>query len=373
MNTAKTHDELAYLLVSRGMGSSHGLSPNELTAQISEQLASVNYYRMAAYWYQFRIPRKGKATPSKAIVKGTAWEDVVEYYRFDRRLRILLFEAISRIEIALREKIAESLSSHDRTIVNPQNDANLFRKGFKEKREAGNNAKRTCYICPLCENGSDQGEVQNNESKRPSLYADMMFKIQRGYCGNKGDAAKHYRDTKHIANVRNLPVWVFLEYATFGNLSMLLSAGMKTADVASIAATLGFISRPFFVSVISLLHQVRNECAHQGRIWNRLWTHRDANKVEVPILKTPDRAAWQYLKEAEADTTWETTGQESLLRSASCTAAAIVACHTLMKQVAPNNSWTKRMFAIFDDCPLNKMAWEVGFCHKDWQSHRIWQ
>lgn len=349
MNTAKTHDELAYLLVSRGMGSSHGLSPNELTAQISEQLASVNYYRMAAYWYQFRIPRKGKATPSKAIAKGTAWEDVVEYYRFDRRLRVLLFDAISRIEIALRGKIAESLCSHDRTIVNPHNDVSLFEKSFKKRRTGSN---RTIKL---------------------SLYADMMSKVQRGYCDSKGDAAKHYRNAKHVVDVRDLPVWVFLEYATFGNLSMLLSVGMKTADVATLAATLGFISRPFFVSVISLLHQVRNECAHQGRIWNRLWTHRDANKVEVPILKTPDRAAWQYLKEAEDDTTWETTGQESLLRSPACTAAAIVACHTLMKQVAPNNSWTKRMFAIFDDCPLNKMACEVGFCHKDWQSHRIWQ
>ena len=349
MNTAKTHDELAYLLVSRGMGSSQSLSTDELTAQISEQLASVNYYRMAAYWYQFRIPRKGKATPSKAIAKGTAWEDVVEYYRFDRRLRILLFEAISRIEIALREKIAESLCSHDRTIVNPHNNVSLFEKSFKKRRAGSNHAIKL------------------------SLYADMMSKVQRAYCDSKGDAAQHYKNAKHIANVRDLPVWVFLEYATFGNLSMLLSVGMKTADVVTLAAKLGFTSRSFFVSVISLLHQVRNECAHQGRIWNRLWTHRDAKKVEVPILKTPDQTAWQYLKEAEDDTTWETTGQDSLLRSPSCTAAAIVACHTLMKKVAPNNSWTKRMFAVFDDCPLNKMAWEVGFCHKDWQSHRIWQ
>lgn len=53
---SKTHAELAYLLVSRGMGSASGLSDDELRKTISERLAAVNYYRLSAYWYQFRCP-----------------------------------------------------------------------------------------------------------------------------------------------------------------------------------------------------------------------------------------------------------------------------------------------------------------------------
>ena len=53
---SKTHDELAYLLVSRGMGSASGLSNDELRRTISGRLAAVNYYSLSAYWHQFRSP-----------------------------------------------------------------------------------------------------------------------------------------------------------------------------------------------------------------------------------------------------------------------------------------------------------------------------
>lgn len=51
---SKTHAELAYLLVSRGMGSASGWSDDELRKTISGRLAAVNYYRLSAYWYRFR-------------------------------------------------------------------------------------------------------------------------------------------------------------------------------------------------------------------------------------------------------------------------------------------------------------------------------
>ena len=43
----KTPEELAYLLVSRGMGSSSGIPQDELLREMSRQLTLVNYYRLA--------------------------------------------------------------------------------------------------------------------------------------------------------------------------------------------------------------------------------------------------------------------------------------------------------------------------------------
>ena len=117
----KTRKELAYLLLSRGMASSSGLSIDELQREMYRQLSRVNYYRLSAYWYQFLAPDEADSMKrSKNFRPGTCWERVMEYYRFDHQLRLLLFDAISRIEIGLREQIASALATRMPDSVNPQ-------------------------------------------------------------------------------------------------------------------------------------------------------------------------------------------------------------------------------------------------------------
>lgn len=61
-------------------------------------LFSISYYRLSAYWYTFyKLPHN-----DHQFKEGTNFELVYDTYKFDRKLRILLFDQIERIEIALR-------------------------------------------------------------------------------------------------------------------------------------------------------------------------------------------------------------------------------------------------------------------------------
>ena len=44
------------------------------------------------------------------FVPGANWDDVYNLYKFDRKLRLLVFDAIERIEIALRTQVIYQLS-----------------------------------------------------------------------------------------------------------------------------------------------------------------------------------------------------------------------------------------------------------------------
>lgn len=335
--------------MSRGMSSSEGRTAQELSLLIESGLSHVNYYRLAAYWYQFRTPKASGRVPAKTLLPNTSWEQVWAYYQFDRHLRLMLFEAISRIEIALREKIADLLAAYNRNQINPQIKPSNFTTGFLKKRK----------------------DVNTGQATRPSLYAEFLSKVEKGYTDSNSEAAVHYRIHKSVKSAKDLPIWVFMEFVTFGGLNILVSTGLGQAAQRKTAKEFGFSDRKFFVSAISLLHQVRNECAHQGRIWNRQWTQTKGQYKGQPILTKTDTTVWQHWSGEEQETTWELLGI-CLTRSGKHTAAALAVCYLMLKTIAPENSWKQRLFALFDNCPIEKMAWEVGFCHCNWREHTIW-
>ncbi len=81
----------ADLMISRGI-----VGDREL---IETRLSSVNYYRLSGYLYPFR-------NPDDTFKAGTTFEMVWQRYAFDRRLRLLVMDAIERIEIAVRSQLA---------------------------------------------------------------------------------------------------------------------------------------------------------------------------------------------------------------------------------------------------------------------------
>ena len=343
----KTREELAKQLVARGMGSSAGLSQDELQREICTRLSQVNYYRLSAYWHQFRRPlensRYGRL--SKDFLPNTCWERIMEYYCFDHQLRLLLSDALSRIENALREHIASVLAARSPDCVNPQNLVSNYCTRFHTVKR-GKGGKSFCGI--------------------------MLEKVDAVNHGSDSVAARHYLCVKHIAEARFLPVWVFMEFATFGNLSTLISVGLKKTLVAKIAARFGFFSREFFVSAIALLHRVRNECAHQGRVWNRHWLQFSPRGGANPILKTPDRQAWTYQIPSQDE--WQLAEDEPacLLCSPVCAAAALTVCSVMLRAVAPDCGWRERLFSLFNDCGIPAIHQEVGFADTDWQKHPLW-
>ena len=51
-------------------------------------------------------------THNKIYTKGSTFEDVVDHYIFDKKVRILLFDAIEPIEVAIRSAITSVMTEH---------------------------------------------------------------------------------------------------------------------------------------------------------------------------------------------------------------------------------------------------------------------
>ena len=86
-----TFEQQADLLIQRGMSGDRDL--------LVARLSVVNYYRLSGYWHPF------KGTGDQ-FQPGTSFDEVWNRYAFDRRLRLLAIDAIERVEVAVRARLA---------------------------------------------------------------------------------------------------------------------------------------------------------------------------------------------------------------------------------------------------------------------------
>ena len=100
----KTVDEQIELLRSRGM-----VIDDQDTAR--HYLSHLNYYRLSGYWLPFESDHQ-----NHIFRDGTHFKNVLNLYIFDRELRLLVLDAIERIEISLRTQwvywMAEDYGPH---------------------------------------------------------------------------------------------------------------------------------------------------------------------------------------------------------------------------------------------------------------------
>lgn len=70
--------------------------------RVENYLMNIGYHRLSAYIYPFY-----KSPKSELVLKeGTTFEQVLTLYRFDKKLRLLLFNEIEKIEVAIRSVLA---------------------------------------------------------------------------------------------------------------------------------------------------------------------------------------------------------------------------------------------------------------------------
>lgn len=68
----------------------------------------LRYYRLSAYMLPYKQSENGIILDT--FRDGITWEMIYNLYVFDRKLRILVFDAIERLEIAIRTQIIYQLS-----------------------------------------------------------------------------------------------------------------------------------------------------------------------------------------------------------------------------------------------------------------------
>ena len=68
-----------------------------------EHLSDVGYYRLSGYWYIYRID-------DNAFQKGTTFDDIWDDYVFDRQFRLVVLDAVERVEVYFRTQLAHVLA-----------------------------------------------------------------------------------------------------------------------------------------------------------------------------------------------------------------------------------------------------------------------
>ncbi len=186
-------------------------------------LQHISYYRLSAYWLPFEHP---KTQVGPRFKLGTTFEEVMALYEFDRKLRLLVLDAVERVEVAVRGSWAYQLAML----------------------------------------GGSHGYVDVAHYESSATFYGNYSKLAAEVGRSKDTFIAHYKDT--YAGPLMPPVWMTAELLTFGQLSQWYAA-LKEPKVRN------SISKPFeldeliFVGLIHQLAVIRNICAHHSRLWNR--------------------------------------------------------------------------------------------------------
>ena len=310
-------DQVA-LLRSRGM---------EITDQTKaeECLRRIGYYRLSGYWYPMRqvtVTHGPAAAPvyqvQDAFKEGARFCDVVDLYVFDKKLRMLMLDAIERVEVALRVDVALAL-------------------GLR-----GPTAHR------------DPRELHPNFAVRPNKrgqvpHLEWMARLDDASRRSSEDFVKHF----HATYSTDLPIWVAIELWDFGMLSHLVG-GLKYDDQTAMARRYGLPRGDVLASWVRSINFVRNVCAHHSRLWNR-------SIVDEPRWTRPGEVA---LLDHLAN----------LPKSRGRVYGVAASLQWLMRHVNPSSTWTARLSAHMDSFPvsplLNREA--TGF-PGNWSNEALWQ
>ena len=186
-------------------------------------LSNISYYRLRAYTYPFQ----NNADADHPFIKEVSFEEIIQLYVFDRRLRLLVFNALEKIEIAFRTKIiyyySQAFGSHF------YENAELYRLGDKF----------------------------NSDMKK------LSDEIHR----SSEDFIEHYF-TKYT-EPENPPAWMSLEVASMGLLSQLYKNLKRNVEKRTVAREFGLPREDFLENWMHVFSNLRNTCAHHSRIWNR--------------------------------------------------------------------------------------------------------
>lgn len=289
-----TYEQQADQLLQRGMVGDRAL--------IIQRLTSVNYYRLSGYWFTF-------CRPNDTFEPGTSFDIVWERYRFDRRLRLLMMDAIERIEVAVRTQLAY-LHSH--------------------------------WYGPF----AYAGQPLSLPNLTPNRHTQFLDRLQEEVDRSQEMFVDHFY-RKYGDSHASLPVWMATEVMAFG--SMLSFFRGTEQDIKREIARKFAVPDVVLESWLLHLNTVRNICAHHGRFWNRelgnnplLPTNATKHPQWFAPVRVPNRRAF----------------------------VALTICKYCLDRIAPQSRWANRVKALLEEFPGIPRP-SMGF-PANWEQCPIW-
>jgi len=193
-------------------------------------LNEISYYRLSAYFLPYQRTKD-------SFNDGVDFNQILDTYTFDRELRLLVFDCIERIEVAIRTQMVYGMSVY-------HNDPH-----WQDKKEYFTRP----YYNSIGRSVDPHGEFQGIISRAMTTRRPEVF-------------IAHYKKSYHTP--ANPPSWMCLELLTIGELSHVYKGLENNTDKKRIADF--FELHPtVFASWLHALTYVRNLCAHHSRLWNR--------------------------------------------------------------------------------------------------------
>jgi abortive infection bacteriophage resistance protein len=200
---------------------SRGLSILDEQRAIS-YLTNIGYFRLSAYFY----PLLKEPKSNHMYKDGATFDLALDMYRFDRKLRLLLFNEIEKIEVAIRSTMNNWISDELSDV--------FWMTEAKHFNNLSFFAKRLSII---------KSELDKSDE-------DFIIHFKRNY-------ANPYP-----------PAWMIAEVIPFGVLCKTFN-DLKYKSIQKKIANYFALSLPVFSSWTISLVSLRNLCGHHNRTWNK--------------------------------------------------------------------------------------------------------
>lgn len=277
-------------------------------------LTNISYYRLKGYWWDMQTDFK-----QHTLKPDTWFEDIIDRYNFDRHLRLILFDAIERIEIALRTKLIYHFSVSYGGLW--YLDSNLF----------------------------ENKTIRLNDGTVKSVHQNILDELQKEFSRSQEIFIQDHRNRfPH----RDADAWKTLEVASLGTLSKLYKTlKHQLPEKATIANEMGLNLHSELSSWLEALTYVRNIVAHHSRLWSRNMVKRPVEKLNNPVGK------------------WFSN---PLLPVQVKKPFLIISCMVyLCNEITPNNQIKSKIHELIKSNPSIPI-YKLGFMN-NWHKEPLWQ
>lgn len=265
-------------------------------------LSNISYYRLRAYTY----PYQNNKVAEHPFKHGISFDDVIALYTFDRKLRLLVFDAIEKIEIAVRTQII--------------------------------------YQWALT-NGS-HWHLEPHLFLNPHKHAENLASLEAEIDRSKETFIDHYKNK--YTNPPQPPAWMSLEVTSIGLLSKFFKLLKRGSQKKKVIQHFGVYDIQLFETWLKSFSEIRNICAHHGRLWNRrMTTH----------IEFPTNPIYPFIKNT------------SILPYK---IYAALSCMTyILDIINPESTFKSRVVELIHNCPKGQLK-EMGV-PKNWEEDDFWK
>ena len=314
--------------------SERGLAIPDLD-RASRYLRHIGYFRLSPYTIPFQ-----QGQPDHVFRPDAAFDDVLDIYVFDRALRLLVMDALERVEVAVRAALTDSMST---TYEDPH--WYLDPSHFRDRAKHARLLKIVRETSDIRLFGLPELAGQSSASGDEELDLEDSRLVYRS-------ALEHYLLTYGTPELP--PSWLMVETLTIGQLSNAIRNLRRRSDRTAVAEGLG-LNDPVLESWLRTYVRVRNICAHHGRLWN-------VGLGVYPAIPTSRAVSWLVGDDALPE------------RSTKRLYPVLVSLQSVFDVVSPRSSWAQRLYDLVSTRPpmnLAGMGIPMGWADDDFWSRHI--